>query len=71
MTGGYLRPGRVHFSEPLINHLQQLQKLLVLIVKAASKENGTDDIADTAAEEEGGFDGGTWVMKISNVGGIE
>lgn len=69
VAGGNLCPGCAHLNETPIDHLQQLQECLVLIVEAVSKDNGTDDIGDSAAQEESGFDGGTWVMKIISVGG--
>ena len=51
VTDGHLGPGCAHFYETLVDHLQQLQELLVLIVKAASKDDGTDDVGDSAAQE--------------------
>lgn len=71
VTGGHLGPGRAHLDETLVDHLQQLQELLVLIVEAASKDDGTDDIGDGAAQEESRFDGGTWGLEIVSVGGHE
>ena len=56
VTDGHLGPGCAHFYETLVDHLQQLQELLVLIVKAASKDDGTDDVGDSAAQEESRFD---------------
>lgn len=53
--GGNLCQGCAHLHETL-NHPQQPQDLLVLIVKAASKDNGT---SDSVAQEESGSDGGT------------
>ena len=64
MAGGHLGPGCAHLDETLVDHLQQLQELLVLIVKAVSKDDGTDDIGDSAAQEESRFDGGPWVMEV-------
>lgn len=65
MADGHLCPRGAHLNETLIDHLQQLQELLVFIVEAASKDNRTDDVRDSAAQEEGGFNGGTWVGKLS------
>lgn len=64
VAGGHLCPGCAHLNETPVDHLQQLQELLVPIVKAASKDDGTDDVGDTAAQEESGFGGGTWVIEI-------
>lgn len=64
MVGGHLCPRCAHLNETLIDHLQQLQELLVLIVKAASKDDGTDDVGDSAAQEERGLDGRTWMVEI-------
>lgn len=59
-VGEDLRPGGAHLNETLINHLQQFQELLVLIVKTAPEDHRTDDIGDGAAQEESGFNGGPW-----------
>lgn len=64
VVGGHLCPRCAHLNETLIDHLQQLQELLVLIVKAASKDDGTDDVGDSAAQEERGLDGRTWMVEI-------
>lgn len=64
VVSGHLCPGCAHLNETLIDHLQQLQELLVFIVKAASKDDRTDDVGDSAAQEEGGFDGRTWRVEI-------
>lgn len=69
MASGNLCPGCAHLNKTPIDHLQQLQERLVLIVEASSKDNRTDDVGDSAAQEEGGFGGGTWVVKIIYVGG--
>lgn len=69
VTGGHLCPRCAHLSETFIDHLHQLLELLVLIVEAASKNDGTDDIGDSTAQEESGVDGGTWVIEIVYVGG--
>lgn len=59
MVGENLCPGCAHLNETPIDQLQQLQEHLVLIVEAAPKDNRTDDIGDSAAQEESGFGGGT------------
>ena len=69
VAGRHLCPGCAHLNEALIDHLQQLQELFVLIVKAAPKDNRTDNVGDSAAQEESGFGGGTWMVEIVYVGG--
>ena len=66
--GGSLCPGCAQLHGTLVDHLQQLQELLVLIVEMASKDNGTDDTGDSVAQEECELDGGTWAMEIVYVG---
>jgi hypothetical protein len=67
-TCGHLCPGDAHLNETLIDHLQKTQELLVLIVKAASEDNRTDDVGHSAAQEEGGIDGGTCVANSRDMG---
>mgnify|MGYP007073702746 CR=1 FL=1 len=71
VAGGHLCPGCAHLKETLVDHLQQLQELLVLIVEAAAKNNRTDDVGDSAAQDEGGLNGSTWVMEIVYVRGSD
>lgn len=71
VAGVHLCPGCAHLNETLVDHLQQLQELLVFIVETAAKNNRTDDVGDSAAQDEGGLNGSTWMIEIVYVRGSE